>query len=169
MFWRLLKVVLILPGTALVFIPAVILWLSRDGPHAATAAAPASVRFWCGAPVLGAGLVLAVWTVRLLVSKGQGTPGPWDPPTRFVVAGPYAHVRNPMITGAILILLGEALLLGSWPVAGWALVFFLINTVYFPFVEEPGLERRFGEDYRRYKTHVPRWVPRLTPYRPDDL
>ena len=42
--------------------------------------------------------------------------------------------------------------------------FFLINTVYFMASEEPGLERRFGEDYRRYKAAVPRWRPRLTAY-----
>jgi protein-S-isoprenylcysteine O-methyltransferase Ste14 len=49
---------------------------------------------------------------------------------------------------------------------GWALVFFLLNTLYFIFIEEPGLERRFGEDYRKYKAAVPRWVAMLRPYEP---
>jgi len=35
-----------------------------------------------------------------------------------------------------------------------------------PLSEEPGLERRFGEDYRRYKRAVPRWIPRLVPVPP---
>ncbi len=38
------------------------------------------------------------------------------------------------------------------------------NAIYFPLVEETGLERRFGDDYRRYKANVPRWIPRLTPW-----
>ena len=35
-------------------------------------------------------------------------------------------------------------------------------------VEEPGLQRRFGDDYRRYKANVPRWVPRATPWEPPE-
>ena len=61
-------------------------------------------------------------------------------------------------------LAGESLILGSWPVAGWMLGFFLLNSLYFVLVEEPGLERRLGEDYRRYKANVPRWIPRRTPW-----
>ena len=44
------------------------------------------------------------------------------------------------------------------------LVFFLLNTIYLIRVEEPALERRFGEDYRRYKANVPRWIPRVAPW-----
>ena len=40
------------------------------------------------------------------------------------------------------------------------LLFFIGNTIYFPLVEEPELERRFGESYRQYKASVPRWIPR---------
>ena len=35
---------------------------------------------------------------------------------------------------------------------------------YFPLVEEWALERRFGDDYRSYKTNVPRWIPRPRPW-----
>ena len=44
------------------------------------------------------------------------------------------------------------------------LVFFLGNALYFTFVEEPGLEGRFGDDYRRYKANVPRWMPKRRPW-----
>jgi protein-S-isoprenylcysteine O-methyltransferase Ste14 len=43
----------------------------------------------------------------------------------------------------------------------------IINTVYFILAEEPALERQFGNDYRRYKQHVPRWLPRWHPYAND--
>jgi protein-S-isoprenylcysteine O-methyltransferase Ste14 len=33
-------------------------------------------------------------------------------------------------------------------------------------VEEPGLERRFGDEYRAYRRGVPRWIPRRTSWRP---
>jgi protein-S-isoprenylcysteine O-methyltransferase Ste14 len=99
---------------------------------------------------------------------GDGTPAPWDPPQKLVIRGPYRHVRNPMITGVLLMLLAEALWFQSWPLALWMLIFFLGNFVYFPLVEEKGLEKRFGNDYREYKAHVPRWIPRLHPWYPQE-
>ena len=76
-------------------------------------------------------------------------------------------MRNPMITGVLLMLLAEALLFQSGPIAIWMGIFFIGNAVYFPLVEEKGLEKRFGHDYRTYKTHVPRSIPRLRPWIPD--
>ena len=105
--------------------------------------------------------MLAVWTIRLFAHEGEGTLAPWDPPSTFVVNGPYRVVRNPMISGVIAILLGESLVLGSRGVATWAVAFALINVFYIPLLEEPMLVARFGESYREYKRTVPRWVPRL--------
>jgi protein-S-isoprenylcysteine O-methyltransferase Ste14 len=69
-----------------------------------------------------------------------------------------------MISGVICALLAEALAFRSWPLGVWAAVFIAANTLYIPLFEEPGLERRFGEAYRTYKTNVPRWIPRLRPW-----
>jgi len=49
----------------------------------------------------------------------------------------------------------------SWPITAWMILFFVGNAIYFPLVEEKGLERRFGEEYLKYKARVPRWLPRL--------
>ena len=125
---------------------------------------PALTQFWFGLALAAAGFVFAVWTVRLFATAGQGTPAPWAPPRKLVVRGPYRHVRNPMIASVVVMLGGEALRLGSWPVAGWMLVFFGLSTLFFVRAEEPGLERRFGEDYRLYKANVPRWIPSLKPW-----
>jgi protein-S-isoprenylcysteine O-methyltransferase Ste14 len=46
-------------------------------------------------------------------------------------------------------------------------VFFAINHVYFLVSEEPGLVKRFGAEYREYAQHVPRWIPRITSWRPE--
>lgn len=162
MFWRMAKAVLILPGTALIYIPVLIHWFSGGWPFD-----DALVSIWGAilAVILAAPtLALAIFTMRLFVYEGEGTPAPWDPPQNFVVSGPYRHVRNPMLTAVILIILAEAAALQSLPLLGWAVIFFILNTAYFVFVEEPGLERRFGETYSQYKATVPRWIPRLRPY-----
>lgn len=162
----LIKGIVILPGTVLVFVPSLILWLSAGSPVASTPAVHVEVRWWVGLVLAVAGLMLAMWTARLFLTMGRGTPAPWTPPRKLVVAGPYRHVRNPMITGVLLMLAAESLLFGSWPIVGWMLVFFLVHGVYLAWAEEPGLERRFGEDYRRYKANVPRWIPRVSPWDP---
>ena len=88
------------------------------------------------------GLRLMVRTIRLFASSGKGTLAPWDPPGQLVVAGPYRHVRNPMISGVLSVLLAESLLLESSGVAIWLAVFFLVSAIVIPLFEEPGLVRR---------------------------
>jgi protein-S-isoprenylcysteine O-methyltransferase Ste14 len=72
-----------------------------------------------------------------------------------------------MISGVIFILFGEALVLLSPPHGVWAASFLVINLIYIPLVEEPLLERRFGDSYREYRRHVRRFLPRLRPWDPD--
>jgi protein-S-isoprenylcysteine O-methyltransferase Ste14 len=69
-----------------------------------------------------------------------------------------------MISGVAGTLLAEATLLGSPWLVAWFGLFVAINAVYVPLVEEPGLARRFGHEYRVYRDHVPRWIPRLGPF-----
>jgi protein-S-isoprenylcysteine O-methyltransferase Ste14 len=69
-----------------------------------------------------------------------------------------------MISGVLLVLVAEALLLRSRSHFVWASAFFAINAVYIPLLEEPDLEQRFGESYREYRRHVPRLLPRLRPW-----
>ena len=164
--WGLVRTVLLLPGTVLVFVPAAILWMSLDSRSAAALISPHGIQFWLALLAAGMGLGLSVWTSTLFTKFGDGTPAPWDPPMKLVILGPYRHVRNPMITGVLLILFAEALVFRSWPVALWMIVFCVCNMIYFPLIEERGLEKRFGEDYRKYKAHVPRWIPRLQPWEP---
>lgn len=117
-----------------------------------------------GGASLAAGLGLFGWTVALFARRGRGTLAPWDPPEHLVVEGPYRHVRNPMISGVILALFGQAALFASPRTLGWAALFALSNAAYQPLREEPDLEARFGDAYRRYRRHVPRWLPRLSPW-----
>ena len=66
-----------------------------------------------------------------------------------------------MIAGVNLIVFDEALILRSWPHALWALAFLAMNLCWIPWYEEPRLERRFGDEYRADRSHVPRFVPRF--------
>ncbi len=162
MIWRMAKAVLILPGTALVYVPLLLQWVTGGWPFGAAVGAgwQIIVAAVMAVPALG----LALWTMRLFVEEGEGTPAPWDPPVRFVVSGPYRYVRNPMLSAVIVLILAESAALSSVVLFGWAVVFFVLNTVYFIRSEEPALEARFGEDYRVYKAAVPRWVPRVRRY-----
>ena len=162
----LIRAILILPGTVGVLVPAVVLILT-GARNPFDGSAQGLVMLALAALAFGLGFALAISTVRMFVRIGRGTPAPWDRPQRLVVVGVYRHVRNPMITGMILILLGEAALFRSWPLLAWAAVFWAGNLVYLPLVEEPGLEKRFGEPYRRFKANVPRWIPRWTPWQGD--
>jgi protein-S-isoprenylcysteine O-methyltransferase Ste14 len=117
-----------------------------------------------GAVLLAAGFCLFAWCVALFARVGRGTLAPWDPTERLVAVGPYRYMRNPMITGVLAMIAGQALVLGSRLLGEWCAAFFAINQVYVMILEEPGLERRFGESYRRYKAAVPRWLPRATPW-----
>lgn len=166
-FWRHLAAILILPGLATVIIPWAIVSTSGGARIGWGLAAP----FWwlpvlLGCAQIAVGLVLVASTISLFVRIGRGTLAPWDPTQHLVVRGVYRFVRNPMISGVLFILLGEATLVGSRALLYWFLTFFALNAVYIPFVEEPDLALRFGDEYLRYKENVPRWIPRLRPWRP---
>jgi len=162
---RHLFAVAVLPFTVAVLAP---IWIARANDlHPAWGRTPSTLALQAaGAAVLGAGLVLFAWSLRRFATEGPGTLAPWDPPRQLVVQGPYRFVRNPMISGVVLVLLGEAAFLASRPHAIWALTFVAINLIYIPLLEEPQLAARFGDSYREYCRHVPRLLPRLRPWSP---
>ena len=157
--WKQLRAILLLPGIVAVAIPAAIFYFTGiTWPPSLSNAVIGSVTV-----ILG--LALMIWTSRLFATVGHGTLAPFDPPQKLVVHGVYMHVRNPMITGALCVLLGEAIFFGSWWLLGWFGFALILNLVYIPLVEERGLAKRFGDDYLHYKQNVPRWIPRLTPWK----
>ena len=115
------------------------------------------------------GLLVIIETIRMFIRIGKGTLAPWDPTRNIVTVSLYGYVRNPMILGAFTVLIGESILFTSLSIAVWTIVFFIVNTVYFIFSEEPGLEKRFGKEYNEYKKNVPRWIPRIKPWHPDEI
>jgi protein-S-isoprenylcysteine O-methyltransferase Ste14 len=155
----------ILPLTVAVLVPA---WIGRRTHltlHTGAGVSELALQI-LGLVSLAIGLMLFVSSLRQFVSRGRGTLAPWDPPVHLVVHGPYRYVRNPMISGVIFVLIGEALVLLSRPHAAWAAAVFAINAIYIPLLEEPMLRERFGDEYREYTRHVPRLFPRVRPWMP---
>src|SRR5262245_20958143 len=144
----------ILPLTATVIVP----WTVLGGLPSFDDIEPA--HGVAGGVLIVAGCAILAWTVSLFVRIGRGTLAPWDPTRKLVILGPYAHVRNPMISGVLAVIVGEALAFGDWRLWAWAGLFLSINHVYFVLSEERGLAKRFGAEYDDYKRHVPRWIPR---------
>jgi protein-S-isoprenylcysteine O-methyltransferase Ste14 len=80
----------------------------------------------------------------------------------LTVTGPYAHTRNPLYLGSMLMAAGFAVALLSWPVA--VLLAFGFSVIYVPVVasEERFLRAAFPQ-FDAYCKNVPRLIPRLTP------
>jgi protein-S-isoprenylcysteine O-methyltransferase Ste14 len=112
-----------------------------------------------GVVVLVAGGALVLETTARFAFQGRGTPAPWAPPERFVERGSYRFVRSPMYLGVILLIVGQALLLGREILYAWAVVAWVIFELSLVTWEEPGLRRRFGASYDDYRRRVHRWVP----------
>jgi protein-S-isoprenylcysteine O-methyltransferase Ste14 len=93
--------------------------------------------------------------LRQLIRGGE--PLPADRHARMAVGGPYAWVRHPMYTAAIVFIwLSPVMTVNQ--VALWA-----ISTAYLyvgSFPEEDKLVEEFGPAYRAYQRQVPRLVPR---------
>lgn len=118
---------------------------------------------WSGGISLIGGVGLYLHTVWRFAGEGGGTPASWDEPEELVGGGVYAHVRNPMYLGVILIVLGQALLYRSAHVLWWAAGCWLGFHHRVVDWEEPHLREKHGDAYDRYCDEVPRWVPRIWP------
>lgn len=167
--WRHARAIVLLPVMNTVLIPCVLLWSMRDA-NASWLAAPRRLDLVAacgGLALLGAGLVLASRSITLLVREGKGTLAPWDPTRELVIEGVYRCVRNPMKSGLFMILLAECLWTRSVSLLVWLVLFVLVNVIYIRVSEEPGLRKRFGGDYDRYRANVPAWFPRLHPWLPE--
>jgi protein-S-isoprenylcysteine O-methyltransferase Ste14 len=116
--------------------------------------------------VLGAGLLLAAVGAALalrsgLLLAGRGRPRRGPQPA-FVLAGPYLRIRNPLLVGSLLAVVGSALAAGSGRSAvAAALLGAGAAHLWVVRVEEPRLRARFGAAYEEYCRRIPRWLPRF--------
>jgi protein-S-isoprenylcysteine O-methyltransferase Ste14 len=108
------------------------------------------------------GLALVGWSVRVQYVLGQGMPAPKAATQRLVTQGPYAHSRNPMTLGALLMYLGIGVWIGSGVVVLLTVIVFSALLTFIYFHETRELTERFGEEYLAYQKRTPFLCPRFT-------
>jgi protein-S-isoprenylcysteine O-methyltransferase Ste14 len=113
-----------------------------------------------GIALMVAGGIVALACVATFVTRGEGTPAPFDPPRKFVAAGPYQFVRNPMYIGGFTVLLGFGLYEQSPTILVFTLPWLLCAHLFVILYEEPHLRATFGTPYEAYCRSVRRWLPR---------
>ena len=116
-----------------------------------------------GIVLMAAGGTLAFACAATFVTRGEGTPAPFDPPRKFVAAGPYQFVRNPMYTGGFIVLFGFGLYEQSPTILLFTLPWLLFAHLFVILYEEPHLRATFGTPYEAYCHSVHRWLPRRFP------
>src|SRR5262250_3170800 len=118
-----------------------------------------------GALLIAAGLPVLLDSFVRFALQGLGTPAPIAPPRNLVVTGLYRYVRNPIYVALVAIILGQAVLMGDWRLIVYGALWWLVFHVAVVAYEEPTLEQTFGKEYEAFRAAVPRWIPRMTPWR----
>ncbi|MFQ6121869.1 MAG: methyltransferase family protein [Dehalococcoidales bacterium] len=148
-FWFSLSVLLVF----------VSLWLDKFLPARLPLSIP--INIFLSVLLLVIGATICLWTVYSFV-RARGSPVPINPPRRLVTTGLYSRVRNPMVLGWIIMLFGVGLLLNSISLIFiFTPLFLLLNILYLKTIEEKEMEKKFGQEYLKYKESVPMFIPRF--------
>ena len=120
--------------------------------------------------VLGAILIIVgvpgiVDSFARFALEGLGTPAPIAPPEKLVVTGLYRYVRNPIYIAVVAVIFGQALLFGDSRLLWYGALLWVFFHFWVVVLEEPTLKQTFGTEDKSFRTNVPRWIPRLTPWR----
>jgi protein-S-isoprenylcysteine O-methyltransferase Ste14 len=115
------------------------------------------------------GELIRFWGVSWAGSETRTTGGVGG--TYLVISGPFAHVRNPLYVGNILMYLGLGIMsMALFPYLQIiAILFFIVQYDFIVKEEESFLEKKFGSDYQKFLQNVPRFFPRLTKYKDDSI
>jgi protein-S-isoprenylcysteine O-methyltransferase Ste14 len=123
--------------------------------------------FFFGFPLLVYGGYYVFESIRILFFEGEGIPlgdiVHEEESSILIQSGIYSRTRNPMLFGYILVLMGLGAAVKSLiAFLMFPLIYLGIWTLWIKKVEEPGLEKRFGKDYKNYKTTTPFLIPRFS-------
>ena len=108
-----------------------------------------------GALLVGLGMGLRLWAT-ITYHEHELAVLRLLPQRRLVSAGPFAHVRNPLLQGWWLLQAGWGLVLGTpsgllFTLAMWVVLDFWVKW------EELTLAAEFGDEYTASRTRAPRW------------
>ncbi|UCD32093.1 MAG: isoprenylcysteine carboxylmethyltransferase family protein [Desulfobacterales bacterium] len=153
----------------LLILPFFLIWI----PHQILSSPEHIYRFDMGvyryfglAPIV-LGIVIYILCSGSFVFIGRSTPIPFTPTKELIVTGLYRFVRNPLYIAGVLVLVGEAILFQSAGIFIYCLVMFGIFNVHV-LMEERLLAEKFGATYEQYCKSVPRWIPRVRPFKKRD-
>ena len=118
-----------------------------------------------GVLLIAAGLPVLLDSFARFALQGLGTPAPVAPTQHLVVTGLYRYVRNPMYVAVLALIVGQGLLFGSIRVLEYGAAVWVAFCMFVLLYEEPVLRRTFGAEYEEFSAHVPRWIPRVRPWR----
>ena len=114
-------------------------------------------------PLFSLAFFLIGWSVQNFL-KLKGTPVPFNPPPKLVTSGPYAYIRNPMLTGVFALLFGFGIFFGSVSLLFVFTPFFILLNVWeLKAIEEPELMKRLGQEYVEYRKITPMFFPNFRP------
>jgi protein-S-isoprenylcysteine O-methyltransferase Ste14 len=84
----------------------------------------------------------------------------------LITCGPYAFVRNPIYVGNFILSLGLCVMARAWMpyMLGVFVLAFAFQYALIVALEEEHLQKTFGEEYTRYRRHVPRFFPSFRRY-----
>jgi protein-S-isoprenylcysteine O-methyltransferase Ste14 len=117
--------------------------------------------------LLAAGLPVLLDSFGRFALKGLGTPAPIFPTRHLVVSGLFRYVRNPMYVAVLALIFGQGLLFGSVRILEYGIAIWVAFHLFVLMYEEPTMRRSFEPEYEAFCANVPRWIPRLRPWRPN--
>ncbi len=125
---------------------------------------PSSLEVILGLITIPSGLFFLIWAMITQWRIGKGTPTPTAPTQKLIIQGPYKLCRNPIVFGELQYYFGLGTLFGSLT-NGFIcfLVSFIGMSIYYKFVEEKELLKRFGQNYAEYRDSTPFYIPKIWP------
>ena len=115
---------------------------------------PTFTLLFAGIPLSMLGLIVRGWAAGSIHKDHE-----------LAISGPYAHVRNPLYLGTLLIGIGVTIAGGK---SGWSILFLAYFVVVYRLtisLEQDRLSELFGSVYSKYASSVPSFIPRLVPYK----
>ena len=151
-----------LNGPGVKFPPPLIFLVLMIAAYGAQHFWPIGIGSSWGLKYVGVGIVILGVCIVILTSRSfkraETNIEPWKPTTRIISTGVFAYSRNPVYVAFCLVPIGIGIFLSSL----WILISFIPSSflVYCTAIrkEEAYLEKRFGEEYLRYKNQVRRWL-----------
>lgn len=115
-------------------------------------------------PINYAGIVLIIIGILMTIIVRKGFEKidteihTFKNPRKLVTNGLFKFSRNPIYLGFTISLIGVWVLLGTiLPIMGILIFIIITNNYYIPY-EEQIMEETFGNEYRKYKLKVRKWI-----------